>query len=427
MAQSTGSSSYTVNIPLNELTLEELDKPLCHYSQFTDACNARERAIFLRIFFIGCLAISVVAFGVFGIYWGALWKIPDHQLDGCVLDFDHGDVGRAITEGLISSSSSGPIKWRLKTGLQEDEVGHMVLQERTWVAVAVNANASLNLENAGIGYDSTSAVTFYGVEARSENAYRSLLRPTAERALSSISQSFAEKRLANMTLSQISFLASNAPQVITNPISHTAVNLAAFDIPVASAITFIGMVYLLILSFFIVSLGVAAREASGLEKRLTTASLVRVRFASLFVSYFVISLFYSLLSKAFQVDFSRKFGHSGFLVFWMINFVGILSVGLALEAMSTLLTPRFLPFFMILWIIVNVSVCFMPIELMPHFYRYGYAIPFYNMSRAVRTVLFSTKNEVGLHFGILIAWAAVSAITLPTFQWYRRRGMSKLN
>ena len=73
----------------------------------------------------------------------------------------------------------------------------------------------------------------------------------------------------------------------------------------------------------------------------------------------------------------------------------------------------------------NVSVCFMPIEVLPSFYRYGYAMPFYNVSLAVRTILFGTKNEVGIHFVILIAWAALSCITLPTFQWYRRRVLKK--
>ncbi|KAF9039494.1 hypothetical protein BDZ89DRAFT_945258, partial [Hymenopellis radicata] len=60
-------------------------------------------------------------------------------------------------------------------------------------------------------------------------------------------------------------------------------------------------------------------------------------------------------------------------------------------------------------------------------YRYGYAMPFYNVAGAVRTILFGTKNELGLHFGILIAWSAVSIISLPTFQWYRRRILRKSN
>ncbi|KAK0436161.1 hypothetical protein EV421DRAFT_1139147, partial [Armillaria borealis] len=152
---------------------------------------------------------------------------------------------------------------------------------------------------------------------------------------------------------------------------YTTKNLVPLDIPVASAITFVGLIYLLILSFFTVMIGVSAREASGLQDKLTTGSLIRVRLISLFIAYFMISLFYSVLSRAFQVDFSRKFGDAGFVIFWMVNFVGMLSVGLALEAMITLLTIWFMPFFMILWTISNVSVCFMPIAVLPNIYRLG--------------------------------------------------------
>lgn len=69
---------------------------------------------------------------------------------------------------------------------------------------------------------------------------------------------------------------------------------------------------------------------------------------------------------------------------------------------------------------------------------YGHAAPFYQISRGVRTVVFNTKNEgrsivlkislthtqdivVGLNFGILFAWIIISCLSLPLFQWYRRR------
>lgn len=44
-------------------------------------------------------------------------------------------------------------------------------------------------------------------------------------------------------------------------------------------------------------------------------------------------------------------------------------------------------------IIANVAVCPFPIEVLPVIYRYGYAMPFYNVSRGIRTVLFATRNR----------------------------------
>jgi Protein of unknown function (DUF3533) len=119
----------------------------------------------------------------------------------------------------------------------------------------------------------------------------------------------------------------------------------------------------------------------------------------------------------------------------MLNWVGMLSVyvdysppcpkqpltyyphtsGLALESLITLLTVKFIPFFMILWIIgealtyfaymtaiitspaVNVSIPIFPIEVLPLVFRYGYATPFYNISHAMRCILFGTKNTRSSH------------------------------
>ncbi|KIY66183.1 hypothetical protein CYLTODRAFT_423687 [Cylindrobasidium torrendii FP15055 ss-10] len=422
---SRNSSNHTLPLQEEKKDADTTTSPVLFDSQFLDPSVGKERAIFMKVLFGGCMGMILVIFCIFSIYWGALWKVPDHQLPGWVIDFDGGAIGSAVSQGLLGSAAQSKIAWQTVTGLDASEVPVLIREQKAWVAVVINAGASDNLQNADSNYDPTSAVSLYGVEARSENAFRSIIRPVSEATLQSIYDNFARQRVANMSSSTLGSLASSSPQSLTKPVAHTLFNLAPFDVPVASAITFVGLIYLLILSFFIVMVGLSAREVSGLERRLTTRSLITVRLITVFAAYFIISLMYSLLSLAFQVDFSRKFGHSGFLVFWMVNYVGMLSVGLALEAMITLLTVRFVPFFMILWIISNVSVCFMPIEVLPHIYRYGYAMPFYNVSGAVRTILFGTKNELGMHFGILIAWACVSLITLPLFQWYRRRILHK--
>ncbi|KAF9022226.1 hypothetical protein BDZ89DRAFT_1137485 [Hymenopellis radicata] len=357
-----------------------------------------------------------MVFAIFSIYWGALWKVPDHKLVGWVVDLDGGSIGSAVSSGLLADTSrSATVAWRTFTAGSAAEVSDLISEQKAWVAVVINRDASTALENADTSYDGTQAVTVFVNEARNENAFRTLIRPYVTQILMNIGNSFAVAHVS-------SDLVAASPQALVRPIGWTLVNIHPFNVPVASAITFVGLIYLLVLCYFIVLVGGAARLSSGLEPRLTTASLIRVRLASTILFYFTISLFYSTLSRAFQVDFSRKFGRAGFPIFWMLNFTGMLSLGLALESMITLVTPRFMPFFMILWIIVNVSTTFMPLEVLPRIYHYGYGFPFYNVSGAVRTILFGTKNELGLHFGVLIAWTALSVFTLILFQWFRRRG-----
>ena len=41
----------------------------------------------------------------------------------------------------------------------------------------------------------------------------------------------------------------------------------------------------------------------------------------------------------------------------------------------------------------NVSVCVFLPQLLPPIYRYGYAMPFYNVQQTVRTIIFGTRNQ----------------------------------
>ncbi|KAJ7696901.1 hypothetical protein B0H14DRAFT_3120131 [Mycena olivaceomarginata] len=243
------------------------------------------------------------------------------------------------------------------------QLQNAIVQEKTWYAVTINSGATTSLSAAvsavDASYNSSLAITFMGSEARNENIYRIVAGQ-----LDAITLQLTLQFLKNISSSaNVGTLLSTAPEL-------------------GERVTFVGLIYLLILSFFIVMVSTAAREISGLEKILP-------------------SLFYTLLSRAFQLPFDRHFGSAGLC--------------LALEAMITLLTARFVPFFLIIFIITNVLRLCVPACSPPHIYRYGYAFPFYNISRAVRSIVFRTKNDVGMNFGILIAWVALSCITLPLF------------
>ena len=43
------------------------------------------------------------------------------------------------------------------------------------------------------------------------------------------------------------------------------------------------------------------------------------------------------------------------------------------------------------------------------------------MSQAVRTIIFNTKNHLGVNFGVLLVWAALNIFTISVFTWLMRR------
>lgn len=54
------------------------------------------------------------------------------------------------------------------------------------------------------------------------------------------------------------------------------------------------------------------------------------------------------------------------------------------------------------------------------------ATPFFRVSNAVRTIIFNTKNEIGMDIGILLAWALLSVITVTLLTTvFRRKEVKK--
>ncbi|KAJ8523062.1 hypothetical protein ONZ45_g399 [Pleurotus djamor] len=339
-------------------------------------------------------------------------------------------LGQVVSQGLLNRPSN--ITWEVRSPSEFPngfvDVSTAVGEERCWVAVTIRSGATTNLNAAvttvNATYDGSEAVTVFGDEARSENAYRTIVRSEARDLMEAISDQFAlsfVQELAASSPNNLTTLLLNAPQIVTKPLSHKFINLRPFNVSVASAAVFVGLIDLTILSLFVVMSGNTAREQSGLNRLLSCGSLFRLRLATTFVIYLLLSLFYSLLNVIFRMPYAAKFGPSGFLILWMVNYVGMLALGLALEVMLTLMTANFVSLFLLLWIAANISVALWPPDLLPGIFRYAYASPFYNMSRAMRTIFFGTKNNIGQNFSVLIGWIVLSCVTLPLSQWLRRR------
>ena len=162
-------------------------------------------------------------------------------------------------------------------------------------------------------------------------------------------------------------------------------------------------------------------------------------------AFFMLSLAYSLISLAFQINFSGgnpvtsetqvtstvngfsnpdAYGHGTFPVYWMLNFFGMIALGLACENVAMFVGQPWMGMWLIFWVITNVSTAFYDIQIEPTFYRYGYAWPLHYIVEGSRQILFGLHSRIGLDFGVLIAWGAVNTALFP-FACYFMRWKSK--
>ncbi|KAG8735473.1 hypothetical protein FRC10_010470 [Ceratobasidium sp. 414] len=349
---------------------------------------AHLRAIYIKI--MGTtLALTIIMMWIcLPVYWGSLTHSATHapSLKAWVIDRDGGEIGQAVVQGLIATTQTGTkqhLDWRRVPADKVSDIGAAVVDEQAWAAVVVNANASARLAAARAfgdsSYDPMSAITFYYAQARNEQATGTYVNPLITAALTQILQTYNAKSAAAYLTSVIGNAAAlqalaSAPQTMTSGAWWTTENLRPYNAPVATAITFVGQIYLCIFAFIMTMTNDAARGVLGPFLKLRSYLWLRI-LVPLGI-YLPLSLAFTMVSLPFHAPFGAKYSYGGgFFLYFAYTYMGMAALGLATEAMITILTPRFMAFFLIPLIIVNMSVATLPFDLQPWFYQYGHAFP----------------------------------------------------
>ncbi|KAG8692181.1 hypothetical protein FRC08_009958 [Ceratobasidium sp. 394] len=395
---------------------------------------AHLRKIYMKIM-LGTLMLTIVMMWIcVPVYWGSLARSATHapSLKTWVIDRDGGEVGQAVVQGLLATTQGGTkqhLGWRQIPADQVDDVAYAIVDEQAWGAVVINPGATARLAAArasgNSSYNPMSAITFYYAQARNEQATGSYVSPLTIQALTQTLQQFNAKSAATY-LSSVAGNAtalaalSAAPQTLSPGIWWATENLRPYNAPVATALTLVGQIYLCIFAFIITMSNDAARGVLGPFLRLR--SYLALRLLVPLTLYLPLSLAFAMISLPFHAPFGTKYTYAGgFFLYFFYTYIGMAALGLSTEAMVTILTPRFMSFFLIPLIIANVAVATLPFELQPRFYEYGHAFPVFNNTQAVRTILFNTKNHLGLNAGVIIGWCVLSCITIPLFTVIMRR------
>ncbi|KIM31251.1 hypothetical protein M408DRAFT_327517 [Serendipita vermifera MAFF 305830] len=397
---------------------------------------AHLRALYFKIMIMSTILLTVIVWICLPVYWGSLWKGPEltGNIHALVINRDDGIIGSTVAGALINSTTSGSqhLGWEEvdpSTFATDEDVAEAIVDEAAWIAVVITSGATSRLAAAratgDTSYNPMGAISVYYAQARNEVATGNYLMPITQAVLNRVTvqlgAQLSAQYLQSIAGNQTAVgLLARAPLTISNPVSFQLFNLRPYTSQVASAVTLVGFIYMIILSFYVTMFGAGAREVIAPYLKMST--YLKLRLIVPLILYVPISLIYSMISLPFNLPFGAKYTYAGgFFLFWCLVFVGMCSLGLATEAALTVLTTRFVAFFLIPFIIINVSVTVVPNDVQPWFYKYGLGFPISNMSQAVRTIIFNTKNHLGLNFGVLLAWTALSLITVPLLSFIMRR------
>lgn len=355
------------------------------------------------------MAAYIVA--VLSLYWGSLYGILENlsALKVWVVDFDAQlspynnttpFVGPIVQEYFRSLQAEGgsTLGWTVVSPAEFNydpiAVRQSIYDEDAYVAIMVNANATALLQEAvntgNQDYDPTGAIHVIYNTARDQTTVASDIVPRLLATLFPVTALIGERWVAMLAQNASNQNVWKVPQAINPAVGLTLIDLRPFNPPVVTPSVSVGLIYLTILSFFNYPFlaPIHAAFMRGKHRPLHPVQLAIWRLLSSFMTYFVLSLCYSLISLAFQVPFSNSpvpgtvsaanpnaYGRGSFVVYWMLNFVAMGSLGLPSENMAMILGQPWAAFWLIFWVITNVSTSFSPIILAPGFYKWGYAWP----------------------------------------------------
>ncbi|CAE6473964.1 unnamed protein product [Rhizoctonia solani] len=410
-------------LPPTEVDLKERSfKRKQNYSHhFLDPVVRSMTWAYVKSMLISIGLIVLLMWAAMPLYWGSLAPGQHHGpgFRTWVVDFDGGELGAFVVESVMNSTLIGTeehLGWQLASPSSLEELTHDIVEEHAWAAVVVNKGATSALqaarETGDVNYDPTSAVTLYIEKARNNNAVGTLIIPLSTSLLEDTMRQF---NAANLP-AYLDSISSNTTALSNALRAHNAlsgawwktVDLRPWNAPVATAIT--------------VTMASFPFRAS-LEPYLTNRSAILLRILFPIIAYIPLSLSFAMISLPFHAPFDAKYTYGGgFFLYFSYVYMDMLALGLAIEAAVTIIQPRFMAYFLVSWLIINVSTPVEPHEMQVWWYKYGYGVPFFNHSEAVNTILFNTKNVLGRNAGVLIAWAVLSMTTTAGLTWYKRYG-----
>ncbi|ETN37241.1 uncharacterized protein HMPREF1541_08231 [Cyphellophora europaea CBS 101466] len=434
------------------------------------ALRTTRRTIFIEYSWT-LLVLCAFVLGVLSIYWGALFRIKQNLKHAtiAVVDFDgqlapynsiEPSVGPFVVQEIRRAATlQHALGYKIHDPADYDfdtlAVRQAVHHEDVWGAIVINPNATALLrqavEQGNTSYDPTGACQIIYNQARDIESFNQYVIPTLTRLGTDISYSFATNWTTSV-LTNNSLLTSTyatTPQALSPGIAFTIYDLRPFDPPVAIPAVSIGLIYLIIIAFFSFSFFMPIHSlflnpaAPQPHPPLRFTHLILWRYIATTTAYFFLSLAYSLVSLAFQIPFSNTppagqssfptdapinnanlVGHATFPVYWLLNFLGMGALGLPLEVAAMLLPNRkpWVSLFLIFWVITNVSTGFYALELAPTFYAWGYGCPLRQIVYASRSLLFGTRSQLGLNFGVLVAWiVGATVVWVPSCFVMKRR------
>lgn len=311
----------------------------------------------------------------------------------------------------------GQINWSVQPYKDLSSVIKDVENGNYWGAMVVQTNASSTLNRALsvplTNYDPTKAFLFIYDGGRDPLTVKPYIVASMYTQFLQFTKFFNPAWIrfvleyaddSNATLTPL----ASAPQVLGTPVAFEELDLHPPTATIITSATTVAYIWIFLVA------GGSTYLVTHIVQPLTRHSSVRktmlLVLGPLLVFLLTLSMTYSVLLRLFGVPFDSA---SQFISVFGAMFLLQAAVASMVLFLIFLIPVVFIPSFTITFVVMNVIAVFNPVELMPRFFHWVYAMPFLNAVQMARFVLMGSYERLEYNLPILFAWIVVPVTLLP--------------
>lgn len=450
-SHSSGSNDHPKHLSLSDVSVTELAESKARKN---NTLTNAERIHVTHLFAVVFVKIFAIFLAVVSIYWGSMFKrdqrytnlksivvLSDAQftVNGTTLN---PLIGTSFIDMVTTDTNiTNLLGWEVRSELEvmeearkrnntlEQELRRQVHHQDWWAAVHIRPNATelfyTSLAEGNASFANATSAALIDIIYEQGRHYSALTQYVQKHLVATqeqwlkfyTSERIYKPVLGNLTTTQRSSLVeSNATlSLLNSPPTFRMEDILKNLVASMLGPSQLGLIYAQIFSFH--QFNFLLQIHQYLKTKLRFRDYVVYRLMASQVNYLVLSLVYALITIAFQIPVQNCFGRAGFMVLWMFMFMFISASGGINENVVTYIISHdqkaWLAPWMVFYVMLNISPTFSALELCPNFYRYGYAMPMFNVFEALKVVFFDTyKGTLGRNMGVLAGWIGFTNILL---------------
>ncbi|RAL02482.1 SNG1 family protein [Aspergillus ibericus CBS 121593] len=297
------------------------------------------------------------------------------------VDYDQGPIGESVlgAYNILQGPSLVTLEQHSVSEYPTDaDIQQAVCKGQYWGAIYARANASAHLtaavtsSDAAQTYDRTQALQYYWKGARYA-AYATGVYSQLAELVQTTAAIYAHTHGTTLLSSASNLTDPAIAATLLLPISGTGTDLAPMDQGVRFYYNTVSMVMTILPQFFFLMALNGISTQFHIFARLTPRQNLLLRVAISLLYTFTAALVMTGYIWAFRESWSVT--GAQFALTWMAIWLVMHLHFLLIDCATAFIPPQFLPFFMLTWIILNVSSSIAPFELSAGFYRLGYVLP----------------------------------------------------